>query len=97
MTVQEALETKMEMMSETLSEDLDDSTKDKISEKLSRLEKISDLLADFTDFINEARWNRRFEVPLAVFLEMCVDQNLRKFLGMELREEVEELDKFKVD
>ena len=40
--------------------------------------------------MNEHDWNQRFDVPLAVFLEMCVDQNLKIFLGMHMRSDVDD-------
>ena len=35
--------------------------------------------------MNETSWNKRFEVPLAVFLEMCIDPNLKLFMEMQTR------------
>ena len=35
-------------------------------------------------------WNRRFEIPLPIFLEMCVDPNLKVFMGMNTRTDLEE-------
>lgn len=42
-------------------------------------------LLDSASYVNEASWNKRFDIPLAVFLEMSVDPNLKLFMGMETR------------
>jgi len=53
--------------------------------KLEKLLAVDAFLDDFTDFMNETSWNKRFEVPLAVFLEMCIDPNLKLFMEMQTR------------
>ena len=34
------------------------------------------------------KWDKRFKVPFAVFLEMSVDPNLRLFMGMHLNSDL---------
>jgi hypothetical protein len=40
--------------------------------------------------VTTEEWNSRFEIPLAIYLEMCVDPNLRVFMGMNTRTDLEE-------
>lgn len=49
-------------------------------------------LEDFDAFVTTEEWNKRFEIPLVIFLEMCVDPNLRVFMGMNTRTDLGEED-----
>jgi hypothetical protein len=42
-------------------------------------------LQDSARFVNETSWSERFDIPLAVFLEITVDPNLKLFMSMETR------------
>ncbi len=59
--------------------------RDKMLRRLEKLLQVDSFLTGFTDFTNETSWNKRFDIPLAVFLEMCVDANLKIFMGMHTR------------
>jgi hypothetical protein len=39
--------------------------------------------------VTTEEWNKRFEIPLEIFLEMCVDPNLRVFMGMNTRTDID--------
>jgi hypothetical protein len=43
---------------------------------------------EFDDYISMEKWDKRFKVPFAVFLEMSVDPNLRLFMGMHLNSDL---------
>ena len=59
--------------------------RDKMLRKLEKLLQVDSFLSEFSEFTNETSWNKRFDIPLAVFLEMCVDPNLKIFMGMHTR------------
>ena len=42
-------------------------------------------LQDSARFVNETSWSEMFDIPLAVFLEITVDPNLKLFMSMETR------------
>jgi hypothetical protein len=43
---------------------------------MEKLLAVQVFLQEFDDFINEEKWNERFEIPLNVFFEISVDPNL---------------------
>ena len=47
-------------------------------------------LETFEEFINVDTWDKRFEIPLSVFLEVCIDPNLKIFLVFHTRTDLEE-------
>lgn len=58
--------------------------------KLEKTQAARTYIEEFESFVTTESWNNRFELPLAIFLEMCVDPNLRVFMGMNTRTDLEE-------
>jgi len=40
--------------------------------------------------LTEKSWNKRFEVPLSIFLEICMDPTLKYFLNLTISIEDDE-------
>ena len=47
------------------------------------MEKAVKFLENFTDYIDEEKWNLRFDVPLEIYLEKMADPSLKVFMGMD--------------
>ena len=58
--------------------------------KLEKTQAAVSFIEEFESFVTNDEWNKRFEIPLAIFLEMCVDPNLRVFMGMNTRTDIED-------
>ena len=57
-------------------------TLEQFKEKMSRIQKAATLLGrNYTDFINEERWNEQFDLQWDLFLEQVADTNMRIFMG----------------
>ena len=50
--------------------------------KVQRIKDCTKFLIHFKDFVNEERWNERFDLPLHLYLAQVADTNMRIFLGM---------------
>ena len=40
------------------------------------------MLIHHKDYVKEETWNKRFDMPMALYLEQVADTNMRLFLGM---------------
>ena len=58
--------------------------------KLEKTQAARTYVEEFDNFVTTEEWNNRFEIPLPIYLEMCVDPNLRVFMGMNTRTDLEE-------
>ena len=86
LTPLQALSEKISILQEQARDkDLAIDKKEKTLRKLEKLLRVENFMNEFTDYVNETTWNRRFDVPLVIFLEMCIDQNLKLFMNMETR------------
>ena len=89
LTPVEALEQKIQMIQEKAGNpEMTKQEKEKLFNKMLHLRNVLNYLQNFDDFVTEKRWNERFTLPLAVYLEMVVDPNLKIFMGMHMRAEV---------
>lgn len=50
--------------------------------KIQKIKDCTRLLVHFKEYLTEASWNERFDLPLSLYLEQVADTNLRIFLGM---------------
>lgn len=76
--------------------------KEKTFRKLERIQEAQDFFQGFDAFVEERSWNRRFEIPLKMYLDMLIDPCMRVFIGLEaeglpLEEEESEVDVELVD
>ena len=45
------------------------------------------MIVHHKDFIKDESWNRRFDMPMGMYLEQVADTNMRLFLGMGTEED----------
>jgi len=60
--------------------------------KIERLQLVNQYMENFDGFLTEKTWNKRFEVHLGIFYEICMDPNLKVFLGLQPRADNDESD-----
>ena len=51
-------------------------------QKIDKIKECSRYLEKFKSYIDEEKWNARFDLPLEMFLEEVADTNMRIFMGM---------------
>jgi len=52
------------------------------AEKIDRVRKAIAMITNYATFINEARWDARFDMQMEMFLDQVADSNMRIFMGM---------------
>ena len=52
------------------------------ADKVDRVRKAISMIQNYAEFINEARWDDRFDMPMEMFLDQVADANLRIFMGV---------------
>jgi len=75
---------------ESYSPDIVEEMRQKASEKISKMKQILGYLKEFDNYIDVDKWQKRFEIPLPVFLEVCVDPNLQRFMGFPMNTDIVE-------
>lgn len=54
----------------------------KYAEKVDRVRKAIAMITNYSTFVNEARWDARFDMQMEMFLDQVADSNMRIFMGM---------------
>lgn len=58
-----------------------------VRDKISRIKQCTKMLIHFRDFLDNDRWNAKFDLPLNLYLTQVADTNMRIFLGMPTEED----------
>ena len=53
-----------------------------IQGKIDRIKQCTRMLIHHKDYVKGETWNKRFDMPMALYLEQVADTNMRLFLGM---------------
>jgi len=83
------MQQKLQMSQErVMDSEVSQADKDKLYKKLEKVEAVEGLMENFDNFVNEVTWNKRFEIPLKMYLDTLIDPCMRLFLDVEARGEV---------
>ena len=56
--------------------------KEKMYGKVEKMQETQELFEGFSSFIDEEKWNQRFEIPLKNYLDGLVDPCIKLFIGL---------------